>query len=105
MLTYGESPMAEHVDAKWHGRIVHATLRFDGQELFGVDALPEDYESPRGMYLTINTAGPEDGRRLFAGLCDGGTVRVPYNKTFWSAGFGLLIDRFGIPWELTSSPP
>jgi PhnB protein len=100
MLTYGESPMAEHVDAKWHGMIAHATLRLDGQELFGVDALPDDYESPGGMYVTVNVVNPEDARRLFAALCDAGTVRVPYNKTFWSAGFGVLIDRFGIPWEI-----
>jgi PhnB protein len=23
---------------------------------------------------------------------------MPFQKTFWSSGFGMLTDRFGIPW-------
>ena len=26
-------------------------------------------------------------------------VRVPLQETFWAHRFGMLIDRFGIPWE------
>jgi PhnB protein len=41
-----------------------------------------------------------DGERLFQALSDGGTVHVPFEPTFWSPGFGVLTDRFGIPWEI-----
>jgi PhnB protein len=23
---------------------------------------------------------------------------MPYGETFWAKGFGMLVDRFGIPW-------
>jgi PhnB protein len=23
---------------------------------------------------------------------------MPFAQTFWSSGFGMLVDRFGIPW-------
>ena len=23
---------------------------------------------------------------------------MPFQETFWSSGFGMAIDRFGIPW-------
>jgi PhnB protein len=23
---------------------------------------------------------------------------MPYSKTFWAKGFGMCVDRFGIPW-------
>jgi PhnB protein len=23
---------------------------------------------------------------------------MPFQKTFWSPGFGMAVDRFGIPW-------
>ncbi len=25
-------------------------------------------------------------------------VTMPFAKTFWAAGFGMLVDRFGVPW-------
>jgi len=25
-------------------------------------------------------------------------VTLPFQKTFWSVGFGVTVDRFGIPW-------
>ena len=28
----------------------------------------------------------------------GGTVVMPLEKTFWAARFGMVVDRFGIPW-------
>jgi PhnB protein len=23
---------------------------------------------------------------------------MPYGKTFWAKGFGMCVDKFGIPW-------
>jgi PhnB protein len=31
-------------------------------------------------------------------LANGGTVVMPLEKTFWAARFGMVVDRFGIPW-------
>jgi PhnB protein len=27
-----------------------------------------------------------------------GTVTMPIGETFWATRFGMLVDRFGIPW-------
>jgi PhnB protein len=27
-----------------------------------------------------------------------GQVGMPLQQTFWAARFGMLVDRFGIPW-------
>ena len=32
------------------------------------------------------------------GLSEGGEVTMPLTATFWSKGFGMLTDRFGVPW-------
>ena len=29
---------------------------------------------------------------------------MPFSKTFFSKGFGMGIDRFGIPWMVNSPP-
>jgi len=39
-----------------------------------------------------------EAKRLFAALADGGQVRMPLTKTFFSPSFGMLADRFGVGW-------
>ena len=29
---------------------------------------------------------------------------MPFGESFWSPGFGSLIDRFGIPWMINTNP-
>ncbi len=103
LMTYGESPIAASVDAKWHGRILHATLELDGAELNGADVLPQDYRRPQGFSVTLSISGVERARDIFAALAEGGEVHMPFQATFWSPGFGVLVDRFGTPWEINSA--
>lgn len=105
MLTYGESPMAQQVDVQWHGRIVHASLKVGAFELAGADALPHDYKKPQGFAVILNVEDVEHARRIFHELAQGGEVGLPFQATFWSAGFGAVTDRFGIPWEINSAVP
>jgi PhnB protein len=30
---------------------------------------------------------------------------MPLEKTFWAARFGVLVDRFGIPWLINCEGP
>ena len=101
MMTYGESPMAEQVSPEWHGRIVHATIKLDGADLSGVDALPEDFERPQGFYILLQPQGVAESERVFNLLAKEGEVRIPMQKTFWSPSYGSLVDRFGVPWEIS----
>lgn len=34
----------------------------------------------------------------FYGQCLGGKVTMPYGPQFWAKGFGMLEDKFGVPW-------
>jgi PhnB protein len=99
-MTFGESPLAASVDAKWHSRILHATLEVDGAELNGADVLPHDYQRPQGFSVIVSVDGVERARQIFAALAEGGKVNMPFQSTFWSPGFGVLVDRFGTPWEI-----
>jgi len=99
-MTFGESPLAASVDAKWHARILHATLDLDGAELNGADVLPHDYQRPQGFSVILNLSGVERARQIFAALAEGGKVNMPFQSTFWSPGFGVVVDRFGTPWEI-----
>ncbi|TAJ92248.1 MAG: VOC family protein [Gammaproteobacteria bacterium] len=100
MLTYGDSPMALQVPPEWRSKILHATLAVSQSILTGTDVLIEQYEKPQGFSVLLGIAEPEEAERLFHVLAEKGSIRMPYQKTFWSSGFGVLVDRFGIPWEI-----
>jgi PhnB protein len=106
MLEYGKSPMATQFPPHWQRRIMHATLVLDdAQELLGSDAFPDGYETPRGFAVTLAIADPARAKQIFASLAEGGRVQVPLQETFWSPGYGHLVDRFGIPWEVNAEHP
>lgn len=99
MFTFGDSPAAGDVPPDWHDRIMHARLVVDGQVLMASDSPGERYEKPQGTYISLNVDKPADGERIFNALAKGGTVKMPFGKTFWAeGGFGMLVDRFGTPW-------
>jgi PhnB protein len=100
MLKYGESPMATQVEPQWHERIVHAALQLGELELTGVDLLPHDYQRPQGFFVTLTISALAEAKQIFLSLSEDGEVRLPFQATFWSAGFGVLVDRFGVPWEI-----
>ncbi len=101
MLTYGDSPMADQVAPEWHGRIVHASLTLGDDVLSGVDALPDDFEPPQGFYVLLHLDAPGEAERVFNLLADDGEIRMPVQKTSWSPCFGVVVDRVGIPWEIS----
>ena len=41
-----------------------------------------------------------EARRVFDALAEGGAVQMPLDETFWSLAFGVVVDRFGVPWRI-----
>ncbi|MEW5976018.1 MAG: VOC family protein [Acidobacteriota bacterium] len=98
MIPHGETPAASHVPPNWQSKIIHASLILGDQVLMGSDALPDHYEEPRGFSVAVQIKEPAEAERVFRDLSENGTVRMPIQQTFWSVRFGMLVDRFGIPW-------
>jgi PhnB protein len=98
MQTHRESPMADKVPAGWRDRIVHVRLEVGDAVLMGSDAPPDHYQKPQGLSVSVGVTKPEDAERIFKALAEKGTVQMAIQKTFWSPAFGMLVDRFGIPW-------
>ena len=48
--------------------------------------------------ISINTNSVEEITRIYDELSNGGHIKMPLNKTFWGAYFGIFIDKFGIRW-------
>jgi PhnB protein len=96
--SFAESPMAGQMPEGHGDRVMHARLAFDGQALLGSDTPPEMYTKPQGVFVALNVEDPARAERIFKALEEGGSVLMPFQKTFWAEGFGMLTDRFGTPW-------
>lgn len=105
MMTYGGSPMEAQFPAEWRAKIMHACLIKDGQMLMGSDSMPQGHEAPQGISVSIGISDPAEAERIFHDLAAGGTVKMPIQETFWAARFGMLVDRFGIPWMINCDKP
>ena len=98
LFRYAGTPLANQVPEDWSNKIMHGSLTLNGQTVMGADMVPNQYEAPQGISLSLHPKTVAEGERVFKALAEGGQVTVPFAKTFWAAGFGMVVDRFGIPW-------
>ena len=79
-------------------KIMYGQISIDGQVLMASDAPPERFHKPQGFSVSLTVTDPADAERKFKALSDGGSVNMPFGKTFFAKGFGMCQDQFGIPW-------
>ena len=85
-------------------KIMHARISIDGEVLMASDAPPEHFHKPQGFSVSLTVRDPADAERKFKALSEGGSVNMPFGKTFFSKGFGMCADQFGIPWMVNCPP-
>lgn len=98
MATYGDSPMADEVSSDWRNKIMHARLVVGDKVLMGSDNPPGHPSETKGFCVALGIDDPAEAERIFNALADNGQVQMPIQETFWAIRFGMLVDRFGIPW-------
>jgi PhnB protein len=98
IFRYAGTPLVEQVPADWQDKVMHGSLTLGDQVLMGGDVAPDRYEEPKGFSLSLQIESTADAERIFRQLAEGGRVVMPLEKTFWAARFGMVVDRFGIPW-------
>jgi len=98
IFRYGGTPLAHQVPADWSDKVMHGSLTVGGQVLMAGDVAPDRYETPKGFSLSLHIESASDAERVFHELARDGRVVVPLAKTFWAPCFGMVVDRFGIPW-------
>jgi PhnB protein len=101
LFRYAGTPMANQVPPEWGEKIMHIRLTVGTSELMGADSPPQHSQGPAKRFsMSIGLSDPQEAERIFHGLAEGGAVQVPLQTTFWAARFGMLVDRFGIPWMI-----
>ena len=98
MHTYEGGPDEMPIPPDWKKKVMHARVTIDGEVLMASDAAPGHFQPPQGFSVSLQVEDPTDAERKFKALAEGGTVNMPFGKTFFSKGFGMCVDQFGTPW-------
>jgi len=102
MMVWGDGPADMEIAEDWKEKIMHAQLRVGRWSLMACDSPAEHYQKPQGFHLQITIDDPQQAEQAFTRLADKGTITMPFMETFWANRFGMLTDRFGIPWMVNS---
>ncbi|MCY1431626.1 hypothetical protein D3C76_73040 [compost metagenome] len=100
MMRFGETPAKDHVPQTSHDKIIHVCLQVGDQMLMGSDAPGETHQGVTGCSISLNVDSIAEAKRIFEALSEDGTIQMPLEETFWAAHFGMLTDRFGVPWMI-----
>lgn len=99
-----ETPMADKVAPDFRNKVMHASFNAPGISFFasdGREAKPVDPEAGN-ISLALTATDRAAGERAFNALAAGGNVTMPLEDAFWGGRFGMLHDRFGIEWMITT---
>lgn len=109
MMTFDEAPESAETSPKlgdeWRKKIMHVRMTIGEGVLMGSDPPPKYYSRPQGFQVAIDAPNSAEADRIFAAFAEGGQVRMPLQQTFWAERFGMVTDRFGIPWMISCHKP
>ena len=55
----------------------------------------------QAVFVSIGSDSIEELQSYWDGLADGAQVVEPLAASAWSAGFGMLTDKFGVTWSIS----
>jgi PhnB protein len=99
--TFGDFGSGDDVHGAAADGVMHAQLDAPhGFTLMASDVPPGMDTGGALNNGTISLSGDDDAdlRGYFDKLADGGQVTMPLEKQMWGDEFGMLTDKFGIPW-------
>jgi PhnB protein len=105
LLRMGDAPSDEPVPADKADLVVHAAITIGDALLMGSDDPTSDPGPIQGIMVSYSASDPDDARRVFDALADGGEVTQDLIETFFSPAFGMCTDRFGTPWMVSAPGP
>jgi PhnB protein len=99
-----EPPPPGAVPPGFENKIMHASFRVGQTTVMASDGCSTDKANFEGFSLSLSVATEAEADRAFNALANGGQVKMPLTKTFFSSHFGMLEDRFGIGWMISVAP-
>lgn len=86
-------------------KIMHSMLEAENGLTFMAADTPASMEFSTGSRMSMSLSGDNEAelRSYWDKLSQGGTVKMPLDKSPWGDTFGMLTDQFGIDWMVNIS--
>ena len=99
LMRWKESPdPMMKAPAGYGEKIMNVTFKIGSTTLMADDGMGSEKIEYKGFTLAIEVADDAEAKRVFVALGEGGNVQMALAKTFWTSSFGMLTDKFGVPW-------
>jgi PhnB protein len=106
LIRSADMPADEQMPGADGEAIMHAALSFGDNLLMASDDPTSDgSRTVQGIMVNYSVADPDEAKRAFGALAEGGEVSLPIAATSWSPMFGMCVDRFGTPWMVSVDAP
>ena len=79
-------------------QIRFAELQIGDYAILGNDVPEPEYRPMQGFNIALHLTTAAEARRIFDAFSHGGQIVTPLSDVAWSSAFGIVTDRFGIPW-------
>ena len=98
LMRADEGPADMKPEPGFEKKIMHARMAIGSQILMASDAPPGRFHKPQGFAVSLTVPDLAEAEKKFKALAEGGAENMPFEKTFFSKGFGMCVDQFGQPW-------
>jgi PhnB protein len=98
LMRWKDSPDKSMATPDNADKVMHAQFQVGETTLMASDGRNSGKPNFQGFSLSISASNEAEADRMFAALADGGEVRMPLGKTFFSPRFGMVADKFGVGW-------
>ncbi len=103
---FKDTPEGSKVSDKDKEKIMHISLPIGkGNILMATDAPESMGQEPlvfgNNFHLSLETETDAEADKIFKALAAGGKIKLPLQKMFWGAYFGMLQDKFGVQWMVS----
>ncbi len=103
LMRFKEAPDQSMVSPGSAEKVMHAAVHIGDTQLLMSDGRCQGSPNFNGIALALSAPTDAAAERMFNALADGGQVRMPMAKTFFSSRFGMLADKFGVGWMVLVS--
>jgi PhnB protein len=100
LMRFADSPDRAMIPPGAERKIMHTSLRIGDTVVMASDGRCLGRANFQGVSLSLAVSNGAEAERRFAALSDGGRVLMPLTNTFFSSRFGMVADRFGVPWMI-----
>jgi PhnB protein len=98
LVRFNQAPDPSMISPGNADKVMHSSVQVGDSTVLMSDGRCTGKPNFQGIALSISARTEAEADQIFNGLAEGGQVTMPLAKTFFSAKFGMVADKFGVGW-------